>query len=222
MIQGTFTVSPLAAGTPGTSLLDEWVGIDGWGNSNLTQAGVMVSTTPCVGVLSYGATGAIPTGQQYVCPWTVLIQNDQAAQGPLPTIQVSPGDSVTVLIEQNGGSSWTITMTDNTNSQTWSSPVQYSGPQNTAEWIAESPGDHSVACGTSDSAGLRAGCQLAPYTQPITFSGLQLANYQSTTNVNVITMEQNGVAVSSPSTATNIPTLLASGFTVNYTGPPPT
>jgi hypothetical protein len=62
-----------------------------------------------------------------------LIENGVGTEGPLPSLVVSQGDAVSVSINQAGGAYLDITMTDDTNGQSWSSDVSYEGPPSSAE-----------------------------------------------------------------------------------------
>src|SRR5439155_19939882 len=62
---------------------------------------------------------------------------------PAPSIStplaVHPGDTVTVAIGETVPEVWSITITDVTTGQNWSTTVPYSSTYGTAEWIEETP-----------------------------------------------------------------------------------
>ena len=101
----------------------EWVGIDGFNNSSLIQTGT--ESDYYNGAAHYNAW------------WEIL----PAAETPISTIKVSPGDHMSATITKVSGSSWKITITDADARQNKSfSTVQtYTGPQTSAEWIEEAP-----------------------------------------------------------------------------------
>ena len=135
----------------------------------------------------------------YILPWWEILP---AAETPITTLTVVPGDTVTVTIEQVSGTTWQILLADETTEASFSTDQTYTGPGTSAEWIVEAPergGEIST---------------LAAYTTTM-FDGLGMTGAQ-----NVLTeliMVQDGFQVSTPSAFT------ASGFDVAYGGvaPPP-
>jgi hypothetical protein len=117
----------------------QWVGIDGFNNSNLIQTGT--ETDYYNGSAHYGAW------------WEIL----PAAETVIPSITVHPGDHMTASITKGSGSSWTITIKDVTTNQTFTTVKTYTGPGTSVEWIEEAPsvGGHVAT--------------LARYTSPDTF-----------------------------------------------------
>lgn len=190
-VQGTFSVSSLVTGTPSSDLMDEWVGIDGASDADLIQAGIMESMVPCQGTV-IDPTGPYNPDEFYICPWTFLIMNGQMQQGPLPTLIVNAGDSVTVTIWQVSGTDWAIKMADQTTGGTWETTVSYSGPQASAEWIVEAPGTST----------------LAEYSPDVTFTQLGMTGPETVLEDNI--MVQGGTQVSTPSI------LDTTGFNVAY------
>lgn len=99
----------------------EWVGIDGFSNSSLIQTGTE----------SDYYNGA----EHYDAWWEIL----PAAETVIPSIVVSPGDQMSAKITKGSGSSWTITISDMSRNETFSTVQTYTGPQTSAEWIEEAP-----------------------------------------------------------------------------------
>jgi hypothetical protein len=99
-----------------------WVGIDGYSNSDLIQAGT-----------EQDWSGGIAT---YYAWWEILPQFE--TQIPPTQITVHPGDTMSVSIAQ-GFPQWTITVSDETTGQSDSIAQSYSGPLTSAEWIQEAP-----------------------------------------------------------------------------------
>ena len=97
-----------------------WVGIDGFNNGDLIQAGTEQDWLH---------------GAPFYQSWWEILPNDET---PIDTITVNPGDVMTVSLTQ-GAPDWTITVTDTTNGQTFSTKENYSGPMTSAEWIQEAP-----------------------------------------------------------------------------------
>lgn len=186
-VTGTFNVPRiLPPFTTPSEITAEWLGIDGFPDTNhsLIQAGVQEIPTS-------------PSTSQVQAWWEIL----PAPETPITAMDVSSGDTVTVTIGRVSASEWGITLTDDTNGQSFTTDQGYSGPLSSAEWIVESP-----------SAGTE--LDLAPYTPAVSFSGLSAAGTEST--LTRIVMDQNGQQVSTPSSYSS------AGFAVAYgsTAPP--
>ncbi len=97
-----------------------WVGIDGYDNQDLIQAGTEQDWIS--GVASYQAW------------WEILPKPETT----ITTMTVQPGDVMNVSITQ-GSPDWTITVTDTTSGQSFTTNPSYSGPLSSAEWIQEAP-----------------------------------------------------------------------------------
>ncbi len=218
-VEGTFTVTALATGSPSSGVMSEWVGIDGLSGSSgvqdLIQAGVQESMLPCTGSTTY-SNGSYSPNRFYICPWTFFIKDGQDSQGPDPDISVAQGDSVTVEIWQQTGTNWAISMVDNTNGRRWSIGNQYyAGPGSSAEWIVEDPGIVGQACGTLVDS-YNGQCPMPGYMTPVAFSNMLLAP-STVTAWYEISLVQSSVQVATPS-ALNTSGSVAAGFSVSYTG----
>jgi hypothetical protein len=115
--EGSWTVPTVQAGTAGDS--SSWVGIDGTSTSDLIQAGTDQSWSP--------------SGPVYYA-WYEMLPAVATELGP-----VSPGDDISVSITEGQPGSWTITVDDSTQGTTWTEPVAYNAPGNSAEWVEEAP-----------------------------------------------------------------------------------
>jgi hypothetical protein len=183
-VQGTFNVPSLAA-SPTDSDTAEWVGIDGVTNTALIQAGVNES---------YSASSNSFTVQ----PWWEILP---APSTPITSLEVAPGDTVTVAIQQLSGSLWSINVTDNSTGHSFSTAQTYTGPQDTAEWILEAP----TANGAQTTLG--------DYAPAVAFTGLSAAGPE--TAADEFVMVQNGAQVATPSSVNSV------GFAVAYGDVPP-
>jgi len=96
-----------------------WVGIDGYGNSSLIQAGTEQDWF---------------NGQAFYQAWFEVLP---APETPI-AMTIHPGDHMTVSISK-GIPKWTITVTDTTTSQSFTTMQAYAGPITSAEWIQEAP-----------------------------------------------------------------------------------
>jgi hypothetical protein len=117
----------------------QWVGIDGFNNSSLIQTGT--ETDYYNGSAHYGAW------------WEIL----PAAETPISSITVHPGDHMSASITKGSGNTWTITISDTTTGKSFTTNQTYTGPGSSVEWIEEAP-----------SVGGRI-ATLAHYSSPDTF-----------------------------------------------------
>jgi hypothetical protein len=188
-VQGTFTVPSLTTATQTGEDTSIWVGIDGADNEDLIQAGVQLE----------------PQARRTfaVVPWWEILPADET---PITDVTINVGDSVTVAIGQQAGTaSWQISLTDNTNGQSFTTDQTYAGPADSAEWIVEAPTVNGVQT------------SMAPYSPVITFSNLLIAESESGISEWVLIDPYTGLQTSTPSA------LDTTGFNVAYgpTAPPP-
>ncbi len=187
-VTGTFTV-PSATKPPTGSQFSEWVGLDGTSSSALIQAGVDELPDP---------SGA--SGFSLQAWWEVL----PAASTPVPSLNVSPGDVVTVSIWKVAAGAWEIQLRDATTGQSYLAPPQdYRGPGASADWVVEAATECTSSCRQSN---------LAPFSPPVTFSRLGMSGGPETA-LQQVSMVQAPGTVATPSA------LSASGFSVGYSGP---
>jgi hypothetical protein len=98
-----------------------WVGIDGFKNSSLIQAGTEQDWY---------------LGKPFYRAWWEILP---APETPISAVGVHPGDVMSVSISAGASSTWTITVTNTTTHQTFTTVQTYSGPGQSAEWIHEAP-----------------------------------------------------------------------------------
>jgi hypothetical protein len=113
-------VVPSVSRTHRQSYASTWVGIDGFGNSSLIQAGTAEDW--------YGGS------DHYHAWWEILPASETAID-----MAVSPGDVVSVAITQVSAGTFTISLADLTRNESFSTTQAYSGPLSSAEWIVEAP-----------------------------------------------------------------------------------
>jgi Peptidase A4 family len=179
----TWTVPSVSASGSDT-FSSAWVGIDGDGNSNLIQTG----------------TESDYSGGQasYYAWWEIL----PAAETPIDSLSVSPGDSITASVAQASGSTWNISLTDNTTGRSFSTQQQYGGSGSSVEYIQEAPEINGQIS------------QIADFS-PFDFSGLTVnGGSPNLTADDEILLVQNGTTYSTPSG----PNASGDGFSVSYTG----
>lgn len=119
-ITGTWTV-PTVSSTRKPTYSSTWIGIDGFNNSSLIQTGTEQDF--------YNGSA------HYLAWWEIL----PAAETPISTIVVHPGDKFSASVSRGTGSNWMISISDNTSGQHFTTVQSYSGPGTSAEWIQEAP-----------------------------------------------------------------------------------
>lgn len=117
-VSGSWTVPAVRTSKKATYSSD-WVGIDGFNNSNLIQT---------------GTESDFFSGRAHYDAWWEILP---AAETVIPSITVRPGDHISATITHGAGSTWTITISDG--AQSFSINQSYSGPRTSAEWIEEAP-----------------------------------------------------------------------------------
>ncbi len=119
-VTGQWTV-PTVQPSSGSTYSSSWIGIDGFNNSSLIQTGTEQD---------YYAGAA-----HYYAWWEIL----PAAETPITTMTITPGDKMSATIAQGSSGTWTITIADSTTGGTFTTAQAYSGPGSSAEWIEEAP-----------------------------------------------------------------------------------
>lgn len=119
-ITGSWIV-PTVKPSRGNTYSSSWIGIDGFNNSDLIQTGT--------------EQDASSSGTSYYAWWEIL----PAAETTIPTMTIHPGDHMSASIKNNGNGTWTISISDTSDGQNFSTTQSYSGPAQSAEWIEEAP-----------------------------------------------------------------------------------
>ena len=119
-VTGSWVV-PRVKITPGNRYAADWVGIGGYGSSDLIQAGT--SEESVGGHANYYA-------------WTEILP---APSSQLSGFAVSPGNSITVDVNQVSAGSWTITVTNHSTGKVATKNFNYVSTHSSAEWIHEAP-----------------------------------------------------------------------------------
>jgi hypothetical protein len=169
-VVGTFRVPTLTTGVAPYGEVAEWVGVDGSGNTTLLQAGVSLSGSECDGSGMNGLS-AYPGHVYYVCAWTAEVVDGAFIEGPIPTLLVRGGDTVTVTLWQQAQGLWGIQLKDQTTGADWSTFMTYNSPGTSAEWVVEDPGMPGQGCGVV-VGGLLGQCPLPAFYPAVKFSGL--------------------------------------------------
>lgn len=117
-VTGTWIVPTVTGGIAGADAT--WVGIGGIDTRDLIQAGTQATVNG--GDVEYEA-------------WIEMLP---ASSRPV-SLSVNPGDSVTVTLTQKSAVDWTILMKNNTTGGRYSTTVQYTSSNASAEWVQEAP-----------------------------------------------------------------------------------
>ena len=198
-VGGTFVVPALYDGESTNDWMTEWVGIDGYTNTNLIQAGI--------------AENPVSSTQFQIGAWWEILPSAATFITLSGSGTLDPGDIFTVNISEVTSTTWTISMDDITQSETFSTTQTYppSGVSETsAEWIVEAP--------TVDEGAGPVIAPLADYT-PTTFANLSVVGSDS---------EQTELALYQGGDFVSVPSGVGEGggtFNVNYgdtiPAPPP-
>ena len=168
-----------------------WVGIDGFEprDGNLIQAGTEQDWVD---------------GTAFYRSWWEILP---AAETPISSITVHPGDTMVVTITE-GSPDWTITVTDSTTGQSFTTMQRYHGDLSSAEWIQEAPTVGRRIAKLADDSTFAFDDGTADDANP----GLAFSDAGAMVN-------KNGNVISSPSA----PDADTDGFAVAYgpTPPPP-
>ncbi|HXA29251.1 MAG TPA: G1 family glutamic endopeptidase [Candidatus Angelobacter sp.] len=176
-------VVPSVSQTSKASYSSSWVGIDGFNNSSLIQTGTEQDW--------YSGSA------HYAAWWEIL----PAAETVIPSITPSPGDVMTASITQVSAGQFTITLTDTTRNQSFTTQQAYGGQLTSVEWIQEAP-----------SLGGRV-ATLAHYSSPTLFDpGTANGHSPGLTAADGGVMVQSRTQVSTPSA----PDGDTDGFNVSY------
>ena len=125
-VTSTYVVPAVQSAAPGFSAM--WTGIGGDGTSDLIQAGTEQDSA---GGATYDAWyETLPASE-------TLISNCTGD----PSCTVTPGDTMTVSINETANDVWTISMkSSGTDNWTWSiANLAYTSSHSSAEWILEAP-----------------------------------------------------------------------------------
>jgi hypothetical protein len=195
-ITGVWVVPKVApTGTPSFSAA--WIGIDGFDNNSLIQAGT--EEDYYLGSAHYSA-------------WWTTSDHGFVEQN-IPTLTVHPGDLMLCIIGQTATpGTWAIILIDATTGQSFVKTTPYAGPGDSAEWILEAP-----------TVGSQVG-QLAAYGATIFDAGTVNGASPNLQPNDGGALVQNGVQVSTPSDPDNgPPPKLPDGFGIanSATAPPP-
>lgn len=116
-----------------------WIGIDGFGNTDLIQVGT--------------GHDFVNGRAQYYAWWEILPD----VMTPIPN-PVRPGDRMHAVISKVRGSTWLIYLRNSSQNWTFRTTKRYNGPQSSAEWIVEAPQVGSAISGMARISTVRFSC----------------------------------------------------------------
>ncbi len=124
-VTATLTVPRVDTSIPGSQYAADWVGIGGYGNGRLVQAGVEEDSL---------------NGRAFYQAWTEVLPRNEV---PL-SLTISPGDSVTITVRETANNrdrnkKWSMTVSDATTGLSAGRTMSYRGWGTSAEAIQERP-----------------------------------------------------------------------------------
>lgn len=123
-ISASWTVPEATGNGYSTSADATWIGIGGVTTSDLIQVGTDNTVS---------ASGQVTTSAFYeLLP---------APAQTIPTVTVAAGDSMSASLTETSAGEWTVTITDETNGQSFTDNVAYDSSNSSAEWIEEDPSE---------------------------------------------------------------------------------
>jgi hypothetical protein len=126
-VDDTWQVPTVSTSVPGEQFSSDWVGIGGFKDRTLVQAGTEADNEN--GTAVYQA-------------WTEVLP---AAEVPL-TMTLHPGDSITTVVEETSPGTWLMQVTDHTTGVTQGRTVNYNSSGSSAEAIHEATSICSPRC----------------------------------------------------------------------------
>ena len=167
---GRFVVPTITSPANCNDMVSTWVGVDGFNDSYLLQAGV--SEANC-------------NNSQQDYPWVEVITPTDVQPASFiwawdtgQPASVSPGDQVSVSIAEVASGTWDVALTDLATGGAWTGSFQWAGPGQSAEWVVEDPDQPGNSACTYQPAGLNL-CPLPDFGS-VAFSDLGAAPGGST------------------------------------------
>jgi len=216
-VTDTFVVPTVSAVSAGRQFAADWVGIGGFSDPTLVQAGfqTVVKKKGKKTTVTYGA-------------WTEILPQ---AEDPL-SLTVAAGDVVTVNVQETAKNMWTMTVDDTTTGLSGARTVAYRSKGMSVEAIHERPcikapcsdaGDLAELAKTSDvtfdpGSFSEAPPGAAPQNEPLLTTTVPAAGPPETTLWDVVMTNDDGnTVIATPSD----PNTAADGFTVADGASPP-
>ncbi len=126
-VTDTWRVPTVSALPPGLQVSSDWVGIGGFKDGSLVQAGTQ---------------GFDENGVAVYSAWTEILPASEVGL----SMTVGPGDSITTVVRETAPNTWLMQVTDNSTSVTRSRTVSYASSGLSAEMIHERTTICTPAC----------------------------------------------------------------------------
>jgi hypothetical protein len=128
-VKATWTVPAIVGTCPSTDQYASfWVGIDGYSSSTVEQIGTDSDCT---------------NGKPVYYAWFEFYPHPSFN---IKSLAIQPGNTISAEVEADGGGKFTVTLTNETTQQTFSTSTKIkSADQSSAEWIAEAPSGGGIA-----------------------------------------------------------------------------
>jgi hypothetical protein len=121
-VSGNWVVPGVAADNSNAMAADAtWIGIGGQNSSDLIQ----------IGTQNMVENGQVSSGAFY--------EGLPGASETVPGVNVSAGDKISASITEVSGGQWAVSISDETNGQSFNDTVSYDSSHTSAEWIEEAP-----------------------------------------------------------------------------------
>jgi Peptidase A4 family len=121
-VQASWDAPDPVSTTALTSADSTWVGIGGVTTSDLIQIGTQNFVEPSGQVITSAFYELLPS-----------------ASIDITSLVVKPGDSISASIAETSPSQWSLSISDITDDQTFTTNLSYSSSNSSAEWIEEDP-----------------------------------------------------------------------------------
>ncbi len=121
-VSGSWTAPRVSGNGRSTSADATWIGIGGVSSNDLIQVGTMNSVSAGGRVTTWAFYELLPAFAQTIS-----------------TVSVAPGDSLSASVSEVSPGQWTISLTNNTNGQSFTQTFAYASSRSSAEWIQEDP-----------------------------------------------------------------------------------
>jgi hypothetical protein len=122
-ITGSWDV-PTVSASDETAADATWIGIGGITGNDLIQVGTQNVVSP---------DGTVSTSAFY--------EMLPDASVDIPSVNINPGDAISASIHEVSSGEWSITLSDSTNGESFTTDVAYNSTESSAEWIEEDPSD---------------------------------------------------------------------------------
>jgi Peptidase A4 family len=120
-VKDTWTVPTIKSGKSGTEYASDWVGVGGYSEGTLVQA---------------GTTEINSNGTAHYSAWTEILP---AASVTISGLVIHAGDEITTVVEETSANVWSMTVSDITSGKSGGKTVNYKSSGESAEAIHERP-----------------------------------------------------------------------------------